>query len=290
MPSIATAIAVMRTHIDWITFTMPMVYKDNSNEAYAMAIQTGFMDMFGESLVADVFGGAWAKAARSRAPYTDAWMDTDSGLALYASPNLLHCCVEITGQGCERLYALGKAEATLKGAVDRITRVDIACDIETSTKPAEFVAIVSHERMRSSGYQKSETGETCYVGSKKSDRYARVYRYYAPHPRAHLLRIEHVFRREYAKTVAKAILDTSLDDVAAAAGKAFGWAHSGWKVDERDAPDISVTSPEKGGGSTITWLVRSVAPAIRRLIADGTIRDPDLFFETYFKPGHSPDS
>lgn len=274
----------MRTHIDWLTFTISMVYTDESAEAYANAIANGFIQMFGADLVAAVFGGNWAKAERSRAPYTDTWSDAERGFSLYASPNLTHACVEISGQGCERIIELGLMERTLSACAERVTRIDIASDIETSTQPAEFVTIVSHERMRANGMQNSETGQTCYVGSKKSDRYARVYRYYAPHPRAHLLRIEHVFRRKYAKSVAKAILDTSLASIANAAGKAFGWAHSDWQPEAAEHADISIVATERGSSSTISWLVRSVAPSIRRLIEDGTIRDPQAFFEQYFLP------
>jgi len=274
----------MRTHIDWLTFTMPMVYGDESEQAYANAIETAFHQTFGAHLVQTVFGGAWKHVARSRAPYTDCWVDEESGISLYGSPNLVHCCIEISGQGCERLIRLEAMSDVLGKCADRVTRVDIATDIETSTQPAEFVSIVRHERMRANGMQNSETGQTCYVGSKKSDRYARVYRYYPPHPRSHLLRIEHVFRRRYAKTVVQAILETSLESVAGAAGKAFGWAHSEWNIQALQQADISIVAPERGQKSTVTWLVRSVAPAIRRLISDGTIRDPDLFFATYFKP------
>jgi len=267
-----------------------MVYFGDEANDYARAIESGFADMFGRELRGEVFGGTWEKQERSRAPYTDSWVQTAGGITLFASPNLTHACVEISGFGCERLISESKLSEVLVCCKERVTRIDIASDIETSTQPAEFVAIVSHERMRASGYQKSETGETCYVGSKSSDRYARVYRYYAPHPRAHLLRIESVFRRKYAKTVVQAILDTSLNAVASASGKAFGWAHSAWKPDESEHADISIVAPERGAGGTVTWLVRSVAPAIRRLIADGTIRDPDEFFKTYFYPDYSPDS
>jgi len=279
----------MRTHIDWLTFTIPMIYFGDDSNAYAEAVSNGFEDMFGLEIRSSVFGGDWEKQSRSRAPYTDAWVQSEGGITLFASPNLTHACIEISGGGCERLLQNDQLDTVLIRCAERVTRIDIASDIETSTQPAEFVAIVSHERMRASGYQKSETGETCYVGSKSSDRYARVYRYYPPHPRSNLLRIEHVFRRKYAKSVVQAVLDTSLSGVAEAAGKAFGWAHSEWQPEATQHADISIVSPERGAGSTITWLVRSVAPAIRRLIADGTIRDPDLFFETYFKADYSPD-
>jgi len=261
---------------------MPMIYGDESNEAYASAIQAGFMDMFTKDVVSAVFGGAWRKGEKSRAPYTDVWSDAQNGISLYASPNLTHCCVEITGSGCEKLIEMGEILHVLERCAQRITRIDIASDIETTTEPQEFVEKLSHDRMRASGHQSSETGETCYVGSKKSDRYARVYRYRHPHPRAHLLRVEHVFRRKYAKKVASEIVDSSLESVAAAAGMAFGWEHEDWQPDSMESADISVISERRNTGTTVFWLINSCASAFKRLCADGTIRDPKAFLDTYF--------
>jgi len=136
--------------------------------------------------------------------------------------------------------------------------------------------------MRSSGYQKSETGETCYVGSQKSDRYARVYRYNEPHPRAHLLRIEHVFRKDYAKLVAKQCVNADVADVAAAAGKAFGWAHPVWDVQAIQDCDISLVGERRDDGKTVYWLVNSCAPAFKRLVETGGINDAEAFLTRYF--------
>jgi len=274
----------MRTHVDWLSFTLPMVYDTQGDGSYAAAIRNGFLYLFTEDLVKDVFGGAWAVGERSRAPYTDVWVDSEAGLSLYASPNLTHATVEISGTGCEKLIAEGTFEDVLRRCSERVTRIDIACDIETATKPVDFVAVLSHDRMRSNGTINSETGQTCYVGSKQSERFARVYRYYEPHPRARLLRVEHVFRRDYAKSVSRAIVANSVSEVGMEAGRAFGWAHRDWDVTSVSEIDISITSPEKNAGKTVSWLVRSVAPAVQRLIADGTIRNPAAFFEAYFMP------
>jgi len=274
----------MRTHIDWLSFTIPMVYDTEEGDNYARAIQAGLIEMFTRDVVENVFGGAWVVGAKSRAPYTDVWVDKESGISLFASPNLTHATVEISGAGCERLIAAGEMEKVLSCCAGRVTRIDIACDIETDTLPLEFVSQTTHNRMRSSGHHDSATGLTRYVGSKESERFARVYRYFTPHPRAHLLRVEHVFRRDYAKQVARAIVEVGISSVANAAGEAFGWAHKVWNVAEAAEVDISLTSPEKNAGKTISWLVRSVAPAVRRLIADGTIRDAEAFFKAYFMP------
>jgi len=278
----------MRSHIDWITFTMSMAYADETTEAYANAIANGFEDMFGKQLLADAFGGNWTKNERSRAPYTDSWTLPEASITLYASPNLTHCCVEISGQGCERLIAQGCLDNVLSRCHERITRIDIASDIETEVRPTSFVEKVDHERMRTSGHVVSDTGETCYVGSQKSDRYARVYRYNQPHPRSHLLRIEHVFRREYAKVVAGEIARSGVDAVAKSAGKAFGWAHTVWTPESTQEIDLSVVKAEPTMGGTVFWLIKSVAPAFKKLVAKGIIPDPEKFLRDYFLTDDSP--
>jgi len=274
----------MRTHIDWLTFTMGMAYADETTSAYANAIAYGFEDMFGADLRAEAFGGDWEKQERSRAPYTDAWVVKGGGITLFASPNLTHCCIEISGQGCERLIAADLLQKVLAACHERVTRIDIASDIETKISPDEFVEKVDHERMRSSGSQHSDTGDTCYVGSQKSDRYARVYRYSEPHPRAHLLRVEHVFRKEYAKKVAIQCTNTTLDGIAKSAGLAFGWSHAVWKTDQVEGVDISVVSERRNTGKTVHWLIDSAAASFKRLCADGTIKDPEDFLRRYFLP------
>lgn len=272
----------MRVHIDWLTFTMPMIYFGSANQTYADAIENGFFDMFGEQLRADAFGGNWEKNERSRAPYSDAWKLRSGEITLFASPSLTHCCVEISGKGCETLIDKGVLDKVLQSCHSRCTRIDIACDIETDVMPSEFVEKLSHERMRSSGKVVSDTGETCYVGSQKSERYARVYRYFEPHPRSKLLRIEHVFRKDYAKKVAQSVGENDLVSIAKSAGEAFGWSHTIWQTEGANDVDLSVVRAESTGGGTVAWLVKSAAPAFRKLVANGTIRDPEAFFLKYF--------
>jgi len=284
----------MRTHIDWLTFTMRPVYRSSypegttNDEVYADGIRGAYETTFDSETARLVFGGVWVEAERSRAPYSDAWTLKDGGITLFASPTLPHCCVEISGTGCERLLSINRARDVLYAVHDRCTRIDIACDIETDISPIDFVAEVSHERMRASGTQISETGTTCYVGSQKSDRYARVYRYNAPHPRAHLLRVEHVFRKDYAKEVAKRAANGDYDALAIAAGAAFGWCHPIWDTSGADVERISIVSGERSAGKTVFWLINSVAPAFKKACETGAITNPDAFIREYFYPDYSP--
>jgi len=284
----------MRTHIDWLTFTLEMLYpsgltgEENPASVYAETVRLAFLRAFGDDLTAAAFGKPVTQLERSRAPYQDAWQLGD-GITVYASPVLVHMCVEISGQGCEELIAAGLIDNVLARVHERVTRIDIACDIETKTTPPEFIDGITGKRMQASGHQKSSRGETCYVGSQKSDRYARVYRYAKPHPRAHLLRVEHVFRKDYAKKVAWQCVGNNLSYVAAACGKAFQWGHPDWNTGAAAPADISVVRSEKNMGGTIAWLVSSAAPAFKRMVADGTIKDPEKFLRDYFLDMDSAD-
>lgn len=272
----------MRTHIDWLAFTLYPEYSSENGEDYTRALETAIIRVFGAEKYLLAVGNDWHKREKSRAPYTDAWTTNDNDIVLLASPSLRHCSVEITGAGCERFIALGILDGLLATVKDSVSRIDIATDIKTDITPQEFVSVTSHERMRTSGHQISETGETCYVGSQKSDRYARVYRYNYPHPRHELLRVEVVFRRDYAKKVATACLDNGENAVARSAGEAFGFAHSVWQPAMAQHSDISIVSGNRKGGNTIFWLIKSCAPAFKRLVKSGDIKDPESFIYQFF--------
>jgi len=272
----------MRTHVDWLTFTMPMIYTEVGATAYSKAVENAFTHTFDAQTLKTAFEGGWSINERSRAPYPDSWRSAENGSTFYASPDLPHCCLEISGEGCERLIQREVMGKILAAVYERATRLDVACDIETNVTPTEFATITSHERMRASGYQKSETGETFYLGSQKSDRYARVYRYNAPHPRSHLLRIEHVFRRDYAKIVSQRVVEDGIHSVARACGSAFGWSHPAWQPEASEDSDISSNYTERKMGKTLWWLIKSCAPAFKRLVSEGTIQNPEEFVQRYF--------
>lgn len=254
----------------------------DAEELYSRAMQDTLENTFGKELAAQVFGGTWVEQQHGRPPYTHQWHLRDGSVRFFASPNLAHCCMELTGSGCEYLIEKETLKNVLEAVADRVTRIDIASDIETDVKPSEFVSKKKHERMRASGSQHSETGDTEYVGSQKSDRYARVYRYNSPHPRAHLLRVEHVFRRSYAKVVAREICKSSASEIARSAGEAFGWSHPVWQPESAEHRDISIVSPSRDAGRTIFWLTNTAAASFRRLVAAGDIKDPVEFLNRYF--------
>lgn len=256
--------------VDWISFTFPFVLQKDedgvidSGISFERALETGWGDMlsFIEAFEDWMPGGG-------RAPYTNSVRSAQAGVTFWSSPTMEHVLCEISGTGCHMLRASGILERLIERQSKRITRIDIAVDIESEVKPREFATRHSVKRFKSGRDIWSETGETMYVGSEKSERYARVYRYFPPHPRSHLLRVEHVFRAEQAREVAKLVLTSSPYDLAASVGAVYGWEHPIWQHGIDNPTPVSSYSQDRHMGGTVRWLFNQVLPAIERVASEG---------------------
>lgn len=260
----------MIVNIDWISFTFPFVLQKDEDGvvdaaiSFERALEMGWGDRRGYlDTIED-----W-KSGGGRRPYSNSVFSASSGIYFWSSPVLNHVLCEITGTGCEALRRSDLLYPLIAAHQDHITRIDIACDMETEVAPLEFADVRGSKRFKSGGYKRSESGETVYVGSKSSDRYARIYRYNSPHPRSHLLRCEMVFRAEQAREVAKLSLQSSPYDLAAQCGAIYKWEHHAWQTGVNDPTPVSSWSEERGMGSTVRWMFSQVLPAAKRVIDQG---------------------
>lgn len=177
--------------------------------------------------------------------------------------------IEHTGQGCDNLEANGMLLDVIKRVHGRITRLDLALDIHTNVTPAEFVSKRGETRVTARGTQVSKTGATEYIGSRKSDRTCKVYRYFGKHPRAHLLRIEYTYRKEQANVAASFVLKEGIDETVKRAGSAYAWEHEVYL--KADAEPIPAWRPERRSGKTVAWIYSQCIPAIQRMINEGAL-------------------
>lgn len=138
--------------------------------------------------------------------------------------------IEHTGAGCDHLHERGLLSQLIHDQKDNATRIDIATDILCDVRPTEFVEQRTSEKTSATGHVKSDSGETCYVGSRKSDRTCKVYRYDGKHPRAQFLRIEYTYKRENAKKIASMLDMFAVQDVAISSGNRYEWTHEVWKL------------------------------------------------------------
>lgn len=137
--------------------------------------------------------------------------------------------------------------------------------------PVDFAPMRDVKRFKAEGYVHSESGETFYVGSPKSDRMARVYRYFSPHPRSSDLRVEHVFRRAQAKALAESILAGGILRAAAGCGLVFGWKHEAWDTGQVEPIETRAVTLKKTSKNTVGWLYGSVTSAVSKAVRAGDI-------------------
>jgi len=189
----------------------------------------------------------------------------------FAHQKIANALFEVGGIG---LDALGSFEAELAVAREvkpRLTRIDIACDIFTETRPDEFAKVRGNEKFKAWSESVSESGHTVYVGSKTSDRYARVYRYNAPHPRHQFLRVEHVLKAEQARMAVESIEESGIEAFVAMLGNTFGWIHPDWSPAENTDESVKAWRPERRQGKTVAWMYGTVVPCLAGLVKDGAL-------------------
>lgn len=267
----------MQINIDWLSFTGKRTVGDGDTEQKALADVFTYLDEI-DPVILDVMNVTddW-KWDNGRKPYRASFRRPDFGMSIYVHPNLPHFLIEITGKGCASLGEDYRAPRFLEKISERLTRLDLACDMLTDTRPLDFVAQRVEGRFKAHSEVVSETGETCYIGSRSSNRYARVYRYNEPHERAHLLRVEYVVKAEDAKLTAQAIIKHDPYIIAKSLGEQYGWKHPVWSVDAPTEDELRAYRPERRQGKTLFWLNDTVAKLIVKLHREGTIDASEWF-------------
>lgn len=268
--------ALMFISLDWLSFTFDMQLDQEvlafelwGRAAGALAKQ---LPLAYQMLVQ----GREFVPKMGRAPYNASQHRDDHGVVLFAHQRLPHSLVEVSGIGCDALGSIEAELALLQEVAPRLTRLDIAVDIFTETRPDEFARHREEGHFKSWSEAVSDSGHTVYIGSKTSDRYARVYRYNHPHPRHQFLRVEHVLKAEQAKAAAQQIQSVGLETFVALIGNTFGWQHADWSPADDTAEAAEAWRPERRSGKTVAWLYSQVMPAIAKLHREGVVTSHDL--------------
>lgn len=256
-------------HVDWLTWTMkPAREPENVQELYHIA-RRALRGLSHEHEQILYNGQGFDRSARI-GNFNLCLARDDGGVRFGGGGPTGYILFEITGRGCDAIREPELSRRFVGEIAELLTRFDYAVDIRADTLPGDFVNARSHQGFRSLSYIRSDKGTTAYVGSPKSDRFGRVYRYNPPHPRADLLRVEYVFRRALARAAATQYCQQESDaDFHEKLAQTWGFNHpvydTGVDSDER----ISVPSVSQHDEDTIAWLYKQVAPAVRRVLAAG---------------------
>jgi len=268
----------MTAHIDWVTIVGRREVDETDwsvHNAYVTAVDAladnhpTFTEAFGNPERYQI--------VKPRAPYSYARRSDDATRTLYVHPLSAHFTFEAAGTHCQRIPHLMPSLMHQFGGM--FSRIDLAVDIETDVTPLEFDKAIDAPLIKTRSKMESSTGQTVYIGSRSSERFARVYRYYAPHPRAKLLRVEFQYKGDYANALASEIAaGVTLDSLASGAGEHFGMKHGCWLGRAVPVP-VRVKSHAQSG-STVQWLTTTVAPLLRRLDAERKL-DVKAWFAEY---------
>jgi len=238
----------------------------------------------GKEIFDNVFNTQWKERSCGRAPYGYSHDVGATGIVVFTNPKRRELLVEVGGKGCEYLRDKVLLTKTIANVQTTVTRVDLAVDIETTTPPHVFVPETNYPTTFSYSKLSSQSGETVYLGSQHSEKFTRIYRYKAPHPRHKLLRVEFVFRRKVARAVCGEILVQGENAIAKWAGERAKLLHKDWKPEDDHEKFFVFERPEREAGKTTYWLIQSCAPAFKRLVKEGVIINPLDFLQTYFMP------
>jgi len=258
-------------HIDWLSFTLdrkePIVsVMGLDQEARELLRRTS------NEHKTYIYDGQGFDRCGGRAPYSFALARADGGVRLFGGGPQTGVLYELSGRACEGIRSGAAAASFITPIVDRITRMDYAVDVRCETRPSVFANARTHQGFRSISFIQSSTGETVYVGSPKSDRFCRVYRYNPPHPRNALIRIEFVFRRKLAKDAARALLNAPNEPhFVAQLGNTYGWSHPIWQPGEKTDERVKASILTRADEDTVAWLYKQVAPAVRRLLSQDAL-------------------
>lgn len=269
--------------IDWLSFVIRTPSNDEPEQPRVVphGMMKSLRAEFGDDIIDTLFVNP-TPMLHGRAPYRWGYNTEISKTTLFCGGEPDHMTWEFSGQACEiaRRASL-EPDLLLRGA-NLCTRIDKAVDIATAMTPQELVAMCSVKRAKTRSEMTSQSGTTVYIGSMKSEHYARIYRYNDPHPRAGLLRIEFVARRERAKNEAAVIEEHGIGSILK-----YLWDELGLPeiLDfEASAVPVSLNDarPERDGKNTVSWLIKQAAPAFKRMLAEGHIANGEEFLREFF--------
>lgn len=261
----------MFPRIDWYSYTIEIDAPFTSQgQAVQEYVTNAFIQCLHASPEVQAFHTGWI-IEPAKGFYTARLRHEATGVALSFGRVNAHILVELSGKACASLDSCDLLEPLISETANKATRIDIAVDFLTDTTPDDFSAFRNLTKWKHTSYIRSASGDTFYVGSRKGERMARVYRYKEPHPRAKYLRVETEYKGDAARALSAMVGTCIASRLAAVAHEPFGWTHEIWKDVGSEAEKLAYTAYRSTNASTVRWLYGTVASSLRRAIKEGLI-------------------
>lgn len=268
-------------HIDWLSITIPVVHKKQIDAI-------GDMERWQKSqcLIYTCDDSKW-RTSVPKYGYTAAYTSARGTIAMYGSQSMgIH--IVYSGQSLQALEQAGYgAERLIKNAHShnaKATRVDIALDIyDGRASVSSFAnalklgdAVTSSKTWRN--LENAEGGQTCYIGSRSSERMVRVYDKKAERAAAlvevgssNWIRIELEAKGDRAKDFMNACRDNDIVDVMRSHLRAaieFPTISDWRKAMETQGVFVKPTETKRKETKTRAWLLGVVANTLANECAE----------------------
>lgn len=179
--------------------------------------------------------------------------------------------VELTGSMLDRLREhVGDPELVCLVA-EYVTRLDLCVDLESDMTPTEFVASMTTKRDYRRDSVKSRDGLTEYIGSPKSERMCRVYRYSDPHPRSKLLRVEVQLRGTTAKHYAQIVAEKGAKAALLDATAVYSFNNPLWRQPEGKTAIARTYPKDKENARLLRFWYKTCVPVQQKLRERGLL-------------------
>lgn len=278
------------TILDWAAFTIPIDCTDEEPlpAAFKARVEKSVDNLTRLLPTILKYSTENLTVTTSQRPYRTAYTCPVMGWIINCDTKRKEALIVFNGTACSQVRRLEeKAQHELLLAVSETgTRLDLATDVETLMDLREIEVSGWTERISSTSFITSGTGDTLYVGSRKSEAFARIYRYRKPHPRAHLMRIEHELKKDRARAVALLAAKHGIDAAQISVAAKFDYKHPALQdVFSGHAYKIETEAHKRDKAKTEIWLMTQCAPAFQRLVKDGVIADPRAWVDKYLLGG-----
>lgn len=261
----------LQCKLDWFSFTFPVRTVDNAPDDTTREGVIQAFHIWTSGIFIGVVSGELWPIAQERGHYKNRIECPITSLSINWNGKDTYALCEASGRVCDALMERIDIHVLAQAANGRATRIDLAVDIECDVQPEDFVKQRDDRRFTSNGIYSSQTGQTCYVGSRSGERMARVYRYSYPHPRSHLLRAEVEYKGDAAKKLLEAMLSVPLNKLTLAAHLPFGWQHPIWQPEDAEVSKIKARAYDKANDGRWTWLMTVCWPALKKAHEEGII-------------------
>lgn len=262
---------------DWLSFTVPLASGTASKTEDTRDFLLKVVNHFTDNLLASLFDWRTPEILSGKGFYASLVIDRSTGARFSWGDINSHVFIELTGIACEALRTAGVFHLLLPIIAKRVSRIDLSGDTETELQPEHVIGSFYRDNDMTYSLINTDDGQTVYIGSRKSEKFLRVYRYREPHPRAALLRVEFELKGDRAKQTADEIMSSGIVHTFQQYANGYKWDTDALFDDNWTEGKLKARKYDRDKGGALIWILEQVRPALVRAHNEGLINIEEFF-------------